>query len=236
MPPSITYRDIDIEVRRSSRRRTVDLVVDRGGNVVISVPEALPESEILRILRQKELWLYRTLGRKQEALYDRRPREYVSGEGFYYLGKTYRLKVHHAAESSASPPSLALRQGRFWLARAAVTCGRQAFVAWYTEHAEAWIKNRLPLLAERVGVRPRSVRVIELGFRWGSCGKGGALNFNWRTILLPPEKVRYVILHELVHLLETSHDATFYERLRCACPEYKAHETWLEENGDRYDL
>ncbi len=47
---------------------------------------------------------------------------------------------------------------------------------------------------------------------------------------------RNCAITELVHLLEGSHGAQFYERLRRACPEYEGREAWLEENGDRYGL
>jgi predicted metal-dependent hydrolase len=64
------------------------------------------------------------------------------------------------------------------------------------------------------------VTVQDLGYRWGSCGKGGRLYFHWRTILLPPRIVDYVVVHELVHLLEPHHTPEFWQRVERAMPDY----------------
>ena len=114
------YRDLTVELRRSARR-TVDLTVDRGGEVVMAIPKALSKKEIEKILREKELWLYQTLGKKRRVLHERGPKEYVSGEGFYYLGKKYRLKVYEPPALSDYQLPLTLRQGRFWLNKAVLS-------------------------------------------------------------------------------------------------------------------
>ena len=59
-------------------------------------------------------------------------------------------------------------------------------------------------------VQPVGVKVQDLGYRWGSCGKGDWLYFHWKTILLPPRIVEYVIVHELAHLKERAHNKPFY--------------------------
>lgn len=75
-----------------------------------------------------------------------------------------------------------------------------------------------------------------LGYRWGSCGKDDMLYFHWRVILLPPVRIEYLVLHELCHLHEHDHGEAFYERLRRASPDYRAHDAWLRAHGDDYSL
>ncbi len=62
------------------------------------------------------------------------------------------------------------------------------------------------------------------------------VDFHWRTILLPPDMVRYLITHELVHLHEPNHGPAFYERLARVAPDYEEREAWLEKHGDEYSL
>lgn len=88
----------------------------------------------------------------------------------------------------------------------------------------------------RVGVIPQGIGVQDLGYRWGSCTHRGKLNFHWRIILLPPERIDYLILHELVHVLEHNHSPAFYDHLRRVAPEYEVHEEWLRKHGDIFDL
>lgn len=78
------------------------------------------------------------------------------------------------------------------------------------------------------------VDVRDLGFRWGSCGKGGRLHFHWASILLPASVVEYVVLHELVHLLEPNHTPEFWLRVERALPDYEQRKGWLAEHGGEF--
>lgn len=73
----------------------------------------------------------------------------------------------------------------------------------------------------------------ELGYRWGSCGEQ-ALNFHWRTLQLPPRIIDYVVLHELVHVLEPRHDSAFWQKVERAMPDYGARKEWLAEHGHQF--
>src|SRR5262249_37646699 len=138
-------------------------------------------------------------------------KEYVSGEGFHYLGRSYRLLL--TDESPNGSARLRLIGGRFLLPRKDRPGAAEIFTGWYTDHALAWLTRCVRLLAPQVGEEPKEVRVRDLGNRWGSCSADGALNFHWRTIRLPPTLIEYVAAHELVHLLEPRHDAAFWGRL-----------------------
>ena len=78
------------------------------------------------------------------------------------------------------------------------------------------------------------MRVRELGFRWGSCSPKEALNFHWRTILLPAWAIDYIIVHELVHLHEPHHNEPFWQRVEEVMPDYAERKQWLEENGSKF--
>ena len=236
MNEEIEVDDLRIEVRRSPRRRTVDLTVDRGGNLVIAVPASLSQSEIQRIIRQKQIWIYNTLGRKREALHPKVEKEYVTGEGFYYLGRKYRLKVLDPEEVEQHTPLLQLKNGRFLIQPGATGVGRQQFIRYYRNQGQRWIPDAVDMFKTRVGSEPRRVGIRDLEFRWGSCTSEGDLYFHWRVMLLPVELVHYLIQHELVHLREHDHSAAFYERLQRVVPDCREKDIWLEKNGDKYSL
>jgi predicted metal-dependent hydrolase len=227
--------DLRVQVRRSARRRTVDLIVDRLGDLVINVPEGLPRSEVENIVRRKQEWIYTKVEQKEMVLRPGGTKDYVSGEGFYYLGKKYRLKLFDpGSEESAAP--LRLLNGRFWMLRSAAEKGHDQFVRWYTRQGQAWIANKIAALKERVLAEPRSLSIRDLKYRWGSCNADGDMYFHWRVMLLPPQVIRYLLIHELIHLHEHNHSPAFYEQLRRAAPDYRETEKWLEANGDQYTL
>jgi predicted metal-dependent hydrolase len=150
----------------------------------------------------------------------------VTGEGFYYLGRSYRLLL-----VDDQVRALKLEHGRFKLLRSRASEGRSIFVRWYGEHAEAWLRRRLGRWVDRVDARPSGLNVRDLGYRWGSCGKSKRLNFNWRIILLPPDAIDYLIVHELAHLHEPSHSRAFWQHVERAMPDYDRRKDWLAVHG-----
>jgi len=82
-----------------------------------------------------------------------------------------------------------------------------------------------------MGVSPTSVTLRELGYRWGSCGTSGSLNFHWASILLPPSIVEYIIVHELAHLTHRNHTPEFWATVERALPDYLRRKAWLAERG-----
>jgi len=228
MNQTIALGDLRFELRLSPRRRTIEICVERNGSLVVRAPTRASTAKVEAFVRSKRLWVYKKLAEKEAMLRSVPVREYVTGEGFPYLGRSYRLLLVEAQDEP-----LKLEAGRFRLLRTQVSRGREQFIRWYIEHGETWIRKRLAIYAERIGVQPRSVVVRELGYRWGSCGTTDVLSFNWAIILLPPSIVEYVIVHELVHLKERNHSPKFWKGVERAMPDYETRRAWLKENGAR---
>lgn len=83
----------------------------------------------------------------------------------------------------------------------------------------------------RLQVEPNAIRVMDLGYHWGSRGKGGVLNFSWRVILAPIRIVDYVVVHEMIHLSEPNHTPEFWRRLHRVLPDFPGRKRWLAEHG-----
>jgi len=225
---TLTVDDLTFEVRRSPRRKTLEITLDRGGELVIAAPPDAGRDPLEAFVREKRLWLYTKMAEKEARHHPLEAKELVSGEGFPYLGRSYRLLLVDVQDAP-----LKLEAGRFKLRRSSAAQGRDHFVRWYTQHAGAWLRRRVKDWSPRMGVAPTGVEVRDLGFRWGSCGKAGNLNFHWATILLPISLVDYVVVHELAHLVEPNHTREFWLRVGRALPEYEQRKGWLAEHGGR---
>lgn len=223
---SLTVGDLCFEVRRSARRKSVQITVDRGGELVLSAPELCATATMASFVREKRFWIYSKLAEKDALPAEAPPKRYVSGEGFPYLGRSHRLLLVDAQDAPVK-----LEQGRFKMRRDVAAEGREQMVRWYTERAQPWLANRVDRFRLRVGAEPAGVVVQDLGYRWGSCGKGGKLYFHWRTILLPPRIAEYVVVHELVHLLEPHHTPAFWARVERTLPDFASRKQWLAERG-----
>ena len=68
-------------------------------------------------------------------------------------------------------------------------------------------------------------------YRWGSCTPQNNLNFNWRIIKAPWFVIRYIVVHELIHLIESNHTPEFMNILSIQAPDYQKAKDWLKQNG-----
>jgi hypothetical protein len=213
-------------VRDSDRRTTLQITVDRGGELIVSAPTGCDLAIVEGFVREKRLWIYTKLAEKEALRHPTNTKQYVSGEGFPYLGRSYRLLV--VDEQSVA---VKLEDGRFKIRRSALQDGRGHMVTWYTAHAQRWLEDKVERFASRVGIAPERIVVRDLGYRWGSCGKGRTINFHWKSVLPPPRIVEYIVVHELVHLAEPLHAPNFWLNVERAMPDFAVRKQWLAENG-----
>jgi predicted metal-dependent hydrolase len=232
MSESLVVDNITFELRRSPRRKTLGITIDRGGELILNAPVNMPLAQIEPATRQKLVWLYTKLAEKD--VFPQPPaKEFVSGESLWYLGRNYRLVVVDAAPHV---PALRLSEGRFLLRRDERSRALEHFVKWYIRRGQPWLQRHVDLFAGRVGAAPQAVEIRDLGFRWGSAGKGTILYFHWRTLLLPPRIIDYLVVHELVHLLEPHHGTSFWQRVERVLPDFAARQQWLAEHGAEFGL
>ena len=76
-----------------------------------------------------------------------------------------------------------------------------------------------------------ALRVLPLGYRWGSCTSDGKVNIHWATMQLPPELVDYVLVHELAHRHYPDHSQDFWRAVERALPDYQARRVRLRHVG-----
>lgn len=218
--------ELQFTVRRSSRRRTIQITVERTGELILSAPPEVGIDQLRDFVSEKRFWIYTKLA-ERDRLQRKVPRkEFVAGEGLLYLGRTHRLKMVEAQDAP-----LKLVNGRFALRHDAQAGAREHFVRWYSERARVWLSGRVADYRSRMEVVPAGVKVQDLGYRWGSCGKGDWLYFHWKTILLPARIAEYVVVHEIAHLHEPHHTPAFWLRVERAMPDYAQRRAWLAEHG-----
>jgi predicted metal-dependent hydrolase len=228
MTETIQVGGLEFEVRRSQRRNTLGLTVDRAGEVVAHVSPETSAEELSTWIRKKLLWVHRKLAIKECAAPKRHAPEYVSGESFFYLGRSFRLKI---VDQQAEP--LCFCNSRFILRRDAKPAETH-FRRWYLQAGLKWLPPRVKKLSARAGRQPAKVEVRDLGFRWGSCGKNGVLYFNWKVLQLPVRLLDYVIMHELVHLSERHHGFAYWEALDRAMPDWRTRKEALADKAKEY--
>lgn len=101
------------------------------------------------------------------------------------------------------------------------------------DKALKYIPERVEYFAGQIGVSYGSITIRNQKTRWGSCSSKGNLNFNCLLMLMPPEVIDYVVVHELCHRKEMNHSKAFWSEVEKVLPDYKDQIKWLKDEGGR---
>ena len=225
-----TYKDIQYSLSRSNRK-TASIYIERNGEVSLQVPSSFEGVQVEALIESKRRWIYRNLAVWQDLNATRVCREFVSGEGFLYLGSSYRLQI---VESQDVP--LKLKNGYFYLCPDEKIGNAQVFKDFYRTKGMERIPARVKLYQQRMGVSATSIRVQELQNRWGSCTRDRKLLFHWKCMMAPLSVLDYIVVHELAHIKHANHTPEFWHEVDKAMPDFKQREDWLRNNGAGMDL
>jgi len=228
-------KDISYEIVRS-QRATADIVIEPDGRVLVRAPESVPDERIEDIVEAKRYWIYKNLAEWRDLNATRVLREYRNGEGFLYLGRSYRLLL---VADQVEP--LLLKNGRFCLLRnlvdeGAIEAAKTAFRDYYIARGTERITQRVNYYAPKVGVIPGEINVSELGNRWASCSPNGNLAFHWKCMMAPQTIIDYIVVHELCHFHHLDHTESFWNEVDKVMPAWLERKEWLRLKGAGLDV
>jgi len=202
--------DIKIEVIKKKIKNMHLSVLPPMGKVRISAPVNASDEAIKLFAITKIGWI-----KKQIEKFENQPRqserEYVSGESHYVWGRRYKMEIKYTktknnVEIKANKLVLTVRENSLQQQREYV------MNEWY----RAEIKAKLPALLERweavIGVKANAVGVKKMLTRWGTCNvEDKRILVNLQLAKKPVNCLEYVVVHELVHILEKNHTTVFVE-------------------------
>ena len=202
---------IEYEVRRSKRRKkTIQLTVE-GGVARVAAPSVVTLSELHEFVRHRARWILDRLSEPRNG----EPLRLVNGEELPYLGRSLRMVVRRA---DVDLPQVGFDNLRLLVAapRGVSVCGRREMVfsaisAWYRARAEEHVRASVERWRSKFGVSVMPPVLIgnQRSF-WGSCSPDGTLRFSWRTMMLEPALIDYIVVHELAHLEVMNHSKAFW--------------------------
>lgn len=223
----ITISDITIDVIRKNIKNIHLAVYPPTGRVRLAVPMQLTDDTIRLFVVAKLSWIKRHQ-RKFKAQDRQLPREYKNRESHYFQGTRYLLNV---IEKDA-PPKVTLRSKTYIdltiRPNTPVEKRHEIMTEWYRTE----LKKEIPALIEKwekvIGVKANDWQVKQMKTKWGTCNiTKKRIWLNLELAKKPLQCLEYVIVHEMVHLLERHHNERFKGFMDVFMPHWRAHKEEL---------
>lgn len=219
------YGDEQITFQRVKRPHAIGKVLIKvypDCTIIASAPEAADSEAVLLAVKKRGRWIHQQLREFRKQLEFTTPRQYISGESHYYLGKQYLLKVIEAPEQ---PVGVKLLRGKLEVSVRMKFADKvkDLLSEWYKARAKEVFAKRLDALLEQalwVEKRP-PLRILTMQTQWGSCSPKGRITLNPQLVKAPRECIDYVILHELCHIAEHNHSERFYRLMSQVMPKWE---------------
>ena len=219
----IQVSGIDVEIVRKDIKNLHLAVYPPNGRVRVAVPSKLDNEAVRLAVVSRLSWIRRHQDRLRRQVRQSR-REMVNGESHYAWGRRYRLKVIDDAPSNrleaAGGQTMVLhtRNG------ADLNRRTKTLNDWYRSE----LKRRIPSLIDKwasvVGIDVAEWGVKKMKTRWGSCNpEAHRIWLNLELAKKRPECLEYVVVHEMVHILERLHNDRFKELMDSCMPNWRSH-------------
>lgn len=218
--------DLEIEIKRSKRRKTITVNIERDGSVNAVAPTDCDDETIRKELEAREYLICKHVAHRKAVNKAYINRNFVNGQAFLFMGKSYNLLISETARKS-----LEIVDDKFILNERCLPKAKETFVKFYKQQGLPYLQERIDYFSKLVGRAPTSIRIIELGGHWASCTPQHTINFHWKCIMAKPEIIDYLIVHELTHLKYPQHTRQFWDSVFSVMPNYKECEDWLHDYG-----
>ncbi len=233
----IKVQEITIDVVRKDIKNLHLAVYPPDGRVRIAAPLQVDDDAVRLFAISKMAWIKKNQAKYRSQV--RQPeRKHVSGESHYFRGQRYMLQVKHHTGN----PKVVIRNKKFIdlyvKADASAEQRETTILNWYRKN----LKEQLPTLVEKwqqvIGVEVSACEVKKMKTKWGTCNREARrIWINLELAKKPEYCLEYIVVHEMVHLLERNHTERFIAYMDQFLPSWRsirdelnrfplAHEEW----------
>jgi len=237
MVAQIKLGDISVDVVLKDIKNIHLSVYPPTGRVRISAPKRM-SMDTIRVFAISKLGWIKKQQAKLQAQERETPRDFLDRESHYVWGKRYLLNMIEGDQA----PSVTLKGKKMMLEIRPQTSGdkRQEIIEnWYREQLKAEAKTLIAKWEPRINVTVDRFYVRRMKTKWGSCNpERQSIRLNTDLARKPRECLEYLIVHEMVHILEPTHNARFVALMDQFMPNWQhrrdqlnqlpvRHEKWL---------
>lgn len=217
----IKINDLQIELEKKKIKNMYLKILPPDGRIHVTAPLRMSENEIIQFIQTKLEWIQI----QQEKLKHRHTHQemnYLSGEEIYVWGLRYLISVNELK----GRPSIKLQGDTLCLSikeDTTVIQRKRIIDGWYREALTQVLPSLILKWENRIGVKASGFTIRDMKTRWGTCNiRTKNICFSLQLARKHPKCLEYVVVHELIHLLESSHNYIFKGYMDHYLPEWKA--------------
>jgi len=208
------------QLRVSSRTRHVKLKVLPYEGLVVVVPKGFNRARVEALVRQRQQWIHNAFAELHRDGVCTEPLQVTDLPASLQLPATgyhrqldYIRQDKNRVQIREHSQSLEL-SGPVHLPE----LSQQALLLWLRHRARLELEPWLDRLSEATGLKYNRLTIRGQKSRWGSCSSEGNISLNFKLLFLPPDKVSYILLHELCHLRHMNHSPRFWTFMESLLP------------------
>ena len=206
----------------------------KDGLVEVRAPFKIEQKEIDSFVLQKMGWIKKKLS-LQKSIKKLIRKKFKNEENFQFLGKDLKLKITISENKKSYIDDkfiyLVLKNNKENFKEKI----KKKLEILFRETAKDVFKNKTLNEAKKIKVTPKKIIVRSYKRRWGSCSHKKDISYNWKLIMAPEKIIRYVVIHELCHLVHFNHSRDFWKSVEKIIPDYKSSKEWLKLNQHLLD-
>ncbi len=216
----IVISNIKIDVVKKDIKNLHLAVYPPTGRVRIAAP-LKTKNETIRLFAVSKLGWIKKHQRTFEGQVRESAREFASGESHYFNGKRYLLKI--TEHNASTRVELHHKRIELFIKRNSTSKQRaKALKDWFREQLKSQIPNLIEKWESRMGVQLNDWGVKQMKTKWGTCNiEAKRIWLNLELVKKPGRCLEYIIVHEMVHLLERHHNDYFVAHMDRFLPQWK---------------
>lgn len=214
--------------------KNLNLRIHKDCKVYVSANPEVPVNKVDEFVVSKGQYICSAQKKFGEmALYSPKPKQYVSGETFYILGKGVRLKVEQASHNTISSDgvylNLCIKDPQDFEKKKRMV---SHFLDCQCDTTFGEVMSEIYPVFQKYGVAAPVLRLRNMETRWGSClPRKGIITLNKRLLEAPRYCIEYVVMHEFCHFIHPDHSKHFYAFLTMLMPDWKERKRILDQSA-----
>jgi predicted metal-dependent hydrolase len=227
----IRVSGVTVDVVRKDIKNLHLAVYPPMGRVRVAAPLRVSDEAVRLAVISRLAWIKRQKSKFTNQA-RQSEREYVSGESHYFQGSRYRLNVLYQSGASRvairnkSTLDLFVQEGSDKAFR------ERVMLSWYRQQLKAQIPALIAQWEQILGVKVADWRIKQMKTKWGTCNiEAGRIWLNLELAKKSAQCLEYIVVHEMVHLLERHHNDHFAQLMNKFMPQWKLHREELNHSS-----